>query len=48
MNYFGYRTTFYSQVEDDMHDDENEEIPHYNSDAGVWMGPTLVALPVDD
>lgn len=30
MNYFGYRTTFYGQLEQDVHD-EAEETPYYNS-----------------
>ena len=48
MNYFGYRTTFYGQLEEDVNDGAEEEIPYYNSKAGIWMGPSLVALPVDD
>ena len=47
MNYFGYRTTFYGQLEDDINDDDDEKA-YYNKEAGVWMGPSLVALPVDD
>jgi len=52
MNYFGYRTTFYGQLAEDIHTEAEEMTPHYNKDAGLWMGPELIqtetALPVDD
>lgn len=52
MNYFGYRTTFYGQLAQDINVDEEEVAPHYNKDAGLWMGPSFVqtetSLPVDD
>jgi len=40
MNYFGYRTTFYGQLEEDVHTEEM--LPYYNKEAGLWMGPSLV------
>lgn len=50
MNYFGYRTTFYGQLAQDIHTEE-DMAPHYNQEAGLWMGPSLIqtesALPVD-
>lgn len=52
MNYFGYRTTFYGQLAEDVHTEAEEMIPHYNKEAGLWMGPELVqtesGLPMDD
>jgi len=49
MNYFGYRTTFYNQLEEDIHQEAEAKIaPHYNKEAGLWMGPSFVQLPVDD
>jgi len=38
MNYFGYRTTFYGQLEQDI---------HYNKKDGLWMGPSLVQTEVE-
>lgn len=43
MNYFGYRTTFYNQLEEDIHQEaEATMTPHYNKEAGLWMGPSLL------